>query len=527
MTDFTPYSTLDFAKVQQPTIFPESDRERIGAYFKYDEMYWNDDTQFQLRVLEGEEPLYIPNARTIVDTTSHYLLKGLQVHAGTSGSNGRLNDALENFLTRERFYSRFHIAKHAGVARGDFAFHLTANPLKPGGTRLSLTSLDPARVVPVYDDDDLEKLVKVHIVDVYYSPDDPTKQRIRKLTYEYVEEGGRKKVYREEAIWELDPKWWGQEPKVYKVLIPRAPLADAITTIPVYWFQNMSWEGQQFGSSELRGLERLNFAISQAATDQEVALALEGLGVYATDGGRPVDDQGNEVDWEVAPGKVMEVPQGSFFRRVEGLSSMKPSMDHINYLESKLREASALSDVALGRIDVQTAQSGIALAIKFMPTLAKIEERDIAGVEILTQLFFDWKAWWAVYENEALEGDVKVEIGDKLPMNRTETLNELNNMLDRGVISKKYYREEMAKLGFDFPDDMEEQIVAEKEEEARLKALAAPVPLQQNAQDAATGVKPPPPGQQGSQSNNAASGKTNESKGTEANSGQKQGGRPK
>jgi hypothetical protein len=156
-------------------------------------------------------------------------------------------------------------------------------------------------------------------------------------------------------------------------------LPPSITTIPVYWFKNIDWEGQKFGSSELRGFEGLLRGVSQAGTDQSAALSLEGLGVYATDGGRPVDESGTETDWEVAPGKVMEVPTGSYFRRVEGLGSLKPSMDHINYLESKLREAGGLSDVALGRVDVQTAQSGIALAIKFMPTLAKIEERDQAG----------------------------------------------------------------------------------------------------------------------------------------------------
>lgn len=527
MTDgFTPYSTLGpLFQAQQPTIFPEDHRARIGSYFKYDEMYWNDDTQFALRVLEGEEPLYIPNARTIVDTTSHYLLKGLQVHPEDPEKHVALATSLKNFLSREMFYSRFHTAKHAGVARGDFAFHMTADPNKPAGSRISLTPLDPATVVPIYDDDDSTKLLRVHIVEAYVDPSDPGKQRIRKLTYEYEVIGGRKMVFREEAIYEMEPKWWGNQPKKVKEVIPRGPLSAAITTIPVYWFNNISWEGQPFGSSELRGFERLNYAISQAATDQEIALSLEGLGVYATDGGRPVDDNGNEVDWEIAPGKVMEVPQGSFFRRVEGMSTLKPSMDHINYLESKLREAGGLSDVALGRVDVQTAQSGIALAIKFMPTLAKIEERDHAGVERLTQLFHDWQAWWQVYENEVLDGEIEITIGDKLPTNRTERINELNNMLDRSVISQKYYRDEMQKLGYEFPDTIQEEIDAEKMKEAQQKAAAAPAPLQQNAQDAVTGALPPPPGQQGSTSNNAASGKVNESKGTEATSGKK-GGRP-
>ncbi len=515
--EFTPYSTLGpLFKPEQPTIFPEEDRERIGAYFKYDEMYWNDDTQFSLRVLEGEEPLYIPNPRTIVDTTSHYLLKGLQVSPTDPEKDKEMTIALENFLKREMFYSRFHTAKHAGVARGDFAMHLTADPLKPQGSRISLTSIDPAMVVPVYDPDDSTKLLKVHIVEVWIDPEDPNKQRIRKLTYEYEFLNGRKKVFREEAIWELEPNWWGPKPKKVKDLIPRAPLSDLITTIPVYWFKNIDWEGQLFGSSELRGFERLSYNISQVATDQSIALALEGLGVYATDGGRPVNNEGQETDWEVAPGKVMEVPAGSFFRRVEGTGSVKPFMDHINYLESKLREAGGLSDVALGRVDVQTAQSGIALAIKFMPTLAKISERDTAGVDRLTQLFFDWKIWWQVYENQLFDGDIDVTLGDKLPANRTERINELNNMLDRNVIPRSYYRSEMQSLGYDFPEDIEAQIDQEIEKAAEQKAMAAPPELQQTAVDAATGAKAPPPGTQASKSNNAASGKVNESKGTES-----------
>jgi len=45
------------------------------------------------------------------------------------------------------------------------------------------------------------------------------------------------------------------------------------------------------------------FKVYHKQLDQEAALSLEGLGVYATDGGRPVE-AGVETDWEVSPGKV-------------------------------------------------------------------------------------------------------------------------------------------------------------------------------------------------------------------------------
>jgi hypothetical protein len=519
MADFTPYSTArSIASISGPSWYPVEERDRVASYLKYDELYWNDETQFALRVLEGESPIYIPNARTIVDTTSHYLLKGLQVKSEDGEKYPATNVALTDFLKREMFYSRFHTAKHAGVARGDFAFHLTADPTKEAGLRLCLTSLDPSDVVPVYDDDDIEKVIRVHLIQIWMDPVSQD-QLIKKLTYQEELVGSQKRISRVEGIYKLNEKWYGQKPDLVKITIPLGLLPPSITTIPVYWFKNIDWEGQKFGSSELRGFEGLLRGVSQAGTDQSAALSLEGLGVYATDGGRPVDESGTETDWEVAPGKVMEVPTGSYFRRVEGLGSLKPSMDHINYLESKLREAGGLSDVALGRVDVQTAQSGIALAIKFMPTLAKIEERDQAGVEKLQQLFFDWKTWMSAYEGQTLNGDIVAVIGQKLPDDRTATLNELNNMLDRQVISTQYYRAKMTELGWVFPDDIQTQIDDEAQKAAEQAAAAAPPGLQQNAVDAATGAKPTPPNQNppGSSANRSNNkNRPNESAGTEA-----------
>ena len=518
MSDFTPYSTIPWLG-PLPGWVPEEDQQRVASYAKYDEMYWNDPRQFSLRVLEGEEPLYIPNARTVVDTTAHYLLKGLAITSDPKDT--KLTEALKAFLDRELFYPRFHTAKHKGVALGDFVMHLTADPAKADGKRISLNSVDPGRVFPIWHDDIPDKMVGCHIVDFYYLPDEPTKQRIRKLTYRLEENGENRRVSREEAIYEMEPKWYGPEPKLVKQTLPFAYLDDRIQAIPVYWFKNIDWNWL-YGSSELKGLETIISSISQGSTDVQGALSLEGLGVYATDGGRPVTDDGTETDWEVAPGKVMEVPSGAYFRRVEGVGSITPATDQINYLESKIREAGGLSDVSLGRVDVQTAQSGIALAIKFLPTLAKISERDTAGIGRLKQLFYDWKSWHEVFEFQHFDGEIIPEIGEKLPENRTETINDLNNMLDRRVISNTYYRTQMQKLGFEFPDNIEQEIMDELKKEAELRALAAPAPLQQNAIDAANGEKPPPAqggapekvAKAANRSNNRN--RTNESNGTEA-----------
>jgi hypothetical protein len=50
--------------------------------------------------------------------------------------------------------------------------------------------------------------------------------------------------------------------------------------------------------------------------------------------------------------------------------------------------------------------------------------------------------------------------GEKLPQNRKEKIAELNDMLDKKIISISFYRAEMTKLGYNFPADMDAEIVA-------------------------------------------------------------------
>lgn len=523
---FTPWSTLGVMqnKSNLPDYWPEEERERIASYDKYDQMYWNDPTQYALRILEDEQPIYVPNPRIIVDTTAHYLLKGLSVNTPSRDKNNEEQKRLLDFLKRERFYSRFATSKKEGITRGDWAFHITADPRKPEGSRVSLEPIHPGMVWKVEDPDNPDNILKVHLGSLWIDPKDPEETvRMRVLTYEKEWVGGVQRIAREELVWNLDKPWWDEEEReLYATLLPRDYLPEQIDQIPVYWFSNVEWGDQLYGSSELRGLEFLAWAVSQGATDVQAALALEGLGVYATDGGRPVDDEGNEENWEVAPGKVMEVPAGSFFRRVEGVGSITPMMEQIKYLEGKMYSAASMTDVALGQVDVQVAQSGIALAIKFMPTLAKIEDRDLAGVEICQQMFYDLKKWFAAYEGWQITVEYEVTIDvQKLPTNRTETINELNNMIDRKIISREFYRDEMKKLGYDIPKNMDEQILKEAELTQKINQLSNPIPEAEEDGTAGNNQLPPESDpnngsvdKQPNRSNNRN--RSNESNGTES-----------
>lgn len=456
---FTQYSTLrPLGVAKSPDWIPPEHRDRAAAYTKYDEIYWNDPRQFALRVLDGEEPLYIPNARVIVDTIAHYLMKDLVIHTKDDDPTSALAVALAEFLTREKFYSRFHTAKHAGVAQGDFVFHLTADPSKPESTRISLNAVDPGIVFPVKDPDNEDRIIGYDLVNEVYvpnaDPNQPDDVKMKVLKYRLDRTTATQRVSREESIWELVPAWHEKEPVEFQKTLPFGYLDPRITQLPVFWFKNIDWAGQEFGSSDLRGVESLLVGVSQGSTDTQSALSLEGLGVYVTDGGRPIDDDGNEVDWQVAPGKVMEVTTGSKFTRVQGVGSITPMRDQISALEEKLRETSALTPIALGIANVNANTSGIALQIQFSPTIAKVQERDIAGVEVLKQLFFNWQIWYGVFESGNIDGDLVIELGDKLPVNRQEIINELNNAYDRHLISANYYRSRLVLLGYIFPETM-------------------------------------------------------------------------
>lgn len=517
MTDtVTPYSTVTPYATGFPSWVDEADAERLAAYTSYQNMYWSETQAFQLiKRNEDGRSLYIPKPKMIVDTTAHYLLKGLTVGVEDPEKDSEVHDVLDGFLKREAFYSKFQVAKLTGVTKGDWVIHLTADPKKPGLTRISMNSIDVGSYFPEYDPDDMTTVIGAKLVEQWVHPDDPSKTLVKILRYWYGTDG---KVWREENLWEMEG--WNNPKKArkYKVLIAPGPLPSPIRIIPLYHFKNAEWDGYPFGNSELKGYERVFQGINQAISDEELALALVGLGVYATDAGRPLDENGNETDWEVAPGKVWEMPGATMVKRLEGITSVTPVLDHVEYLERSLLDASGTSEVALGRVDTQTAESGIALALKFMPTLAKIEYRDNAGVAILQQMWYDLKSWFFAYEGlDFGDTEIFVRLGEKLPVNRAKVIEELNNMLDRDVISRKYYRQEATRwLGYVFPSTIERDILDEKKAlaEAQMLPAAQADPAKVSGPGGRLqGAGDTLPADKQSQSNNTS--KTNESKGTE------------
>lgn len=480
---FTPYSTVAplFSAIEDVSWLPDEDQDRIQAYATYDQIYWNFSEVFKI-TMRGtfDKPVYVPSGKTVVDETAHYLLKGLDISPANE-KDQKLADALKLFMKRQRFYSKFHEAKHSGVARGDWILHMTVDEDQMEGYRISVNSVDPASYFPLYSDDDLDRLEGVRLVEQI--ADEAGGTRVRMLQYSYEYYGAVGSVTRRVIVEEAELKvegWWKGKPEavVLKRHIKPTALPDSIQRIPVYHFKNGSWQGDPFGSSEMRGQELLLSAVNQTVSDEELALALEGLGVYATDAPKPTNDDGDVEEWVIAPGMVLNIPGGSEFKRVQGIKSIAPFQDHVEFLQKNLFEGTGT--FRSNAIEVSIAESGIALAIKFMPTAAKIEERDNNGLDLLDQFWYEWRVWHAEYEGvDFTKLDLAITLGSKLPINRIELINELNNMLDRKIITRAYYREQMVKrLGYVFPDKMGEEVLAEE-----AKFLALGVELNPAAKD--------------------------------------------
>jgi hypothetical protein len=209
--------------------------------------------------------------------------------------------------------------------------------------------------------------------------------------------------------------------------------------------------------------------LNQVMSDEDLALALDGIGVYATDSSEPtemINGRPVKVPWRLGPGRVAHY-DGERFDRIRGVGNLGESYGaHYDRLRQALFEASSTPEVAMGRVDVQVAQSGIALALQLGPMLAKAGEKDDTAIAVHDQMFFDiLMMWYAAYEQMLWEDlSINSVVGDAVPVDREKRFQELNDMYDRGIITAEYYRSEAAKLGYVFPDGIGETAAAEYRE---------------------------------------------------------------
>lgn len=459
---FTPYSTVAPFIAAMPAWVPELEKERVASYQIYEEIYWNVPTTFKL-VARGTEnkPIYLPSGRVIVETINRYIGKDFWFRVdpaiGEDAAQEAAKAAFTALFRRERVHSKFNANKRFGVIRGDWVFHVTADPTKPPGTRLSVNTVDPGAYFPIYSGDNLDHIEKVILAEEFIDDDDKT--RIKKQTYERDDSGI---IWSSSEVYDMNNYAQGKGPD--RVISSPSPLPAEITAFPVYHIRNFDEPGNPYGSSEMRGLETIMAAMNQSVSDEDLALAMEGLGVYTTDGGGPVDEDGNPTDWILGPGRVIE--NGSNFKRINGVGSVQPFQDHIGTLFAMMKQASGTPEEAIGGIDVQAAESGIALALRMSPILSRADEKEGIIVDVLTQMLFDMKAWLKAYEQIDLSTvDVLPSFGDKLPTNRKGEVDLVVKMVmaDPPIMSAATARDYLANKGIEFSKDEFTRIIQERQ----------------------------------------------------------------
>lgn len=475
--DLSPYATAAPLFGPAPTWLAVEDAKRVQAYQLYEAIYRNVPDAFKI-VQRGTDanPIYIPAAKTLIEAKNRYLAKrwtyALDPRVGTEGDRTTLSTALSALFRREAVYSKFATQKRWGLVRGDSVWHIVADPNKPAGRRISVFELDPGSYFPIPDPWNDDTTLGCHLaVPITLLTGESV---IRRQTYRKLPDGS---ITYELSWWE--PGAWDDRPESLQIPRPakKIPVGDenkpvsatalppAVTALPVYHIKNCRTTGGAFGTSELEGFERLIAGINQAISDEELALALEGLGLYWTTSGPPVDSEGKETTWKIGPGWVVEIDEGATWGRVNGVSSVSPSLDHIGYIEKSMREAAGVPDIAIGNVDVKTAESGIALAFKMAPILAGNEEKEVELLATIDHMLFDLSTMWLpAFEGITGAGQAVSVVDDPMPVDRAAVIKEITGLMatDPPLISAEYARTLLAdKLGYEFPDEIGASVVTE------------------------------------------------------------------
>jgi hypothetical protein len=474
----TPWSTVAPLITAKPSWIPPLEQQRVQAYDQYDALYWNNNTNLRLimRGTDDAQPIFVPEARIIVEATHRYVGTGftfqVSTDVGTPASQEAANLAFTNLFRRERIKSRYNDNKRFGLVRGDWLWHITADTEKEQGSRLRILPVHPGNYFPVFESDvvdggDPDRIVKVHIAERLIGSDG--KPFVRRQTYERMDSG---QILSSCFIFD-EGKWFVEGGKPTDVVLEPTLLDPRITAFPVYHIQNRTEPLNPWGSSELRGLERIVAGLSQAVSDSDMALALEGLGVYYTESGGTFRDQdGNAVPPQLYPGTIL---RGTKIERVQGIGSLQPYAEHIDRLIRFCREASGTPDTAVGHVDVQVAESGVALLLQLGPMLAKAAEADEHIIDVHTQMFYDLvQGWFPAYEQlNFTDVEVLPVLGAKVPPNVAQAVLQVSGLVVAKLMSRRTGREYLATLGLPFAEDEEARLQAEADADAAEANLGA------------------------------------------------------
>lgn len=468
-------AALDFITSGDANISNDLDQRRVGAYDLYENLYIN-STQTLKLVLRGDDsyPILMPSGKKIVDATNRFLGIGfdyLVENVGDAGTQDMLNQWFGDFFKREALRAKFASSKRWGLVRGDAAFYIYADGAKPASTRISIAELDPRQLFEI--EDGRGHVVGIHIVDTvqdFREPDKPDKKLARRRTFRktFDELGlplGVTMELKHYAIGKWDDRTAALAAKLEPVAYPDfdmepALLPDGITELPVYKWRNNAPQNSSWGHSQLTGLETLLYAVNQSLTDEDATIVFQGLGMYVTSAAPPQDTEGNTTDWSIGPMQIIEIGADQRFDRVTGVSDVSPYQNHMNFIDEKgLSEASGTPAIAIGRVDVAVAESGISLQLQLMPLLAQNAEKEQELIVVLDQMFHDITTMWLpAYEPELFPDagvmatmSVVAIFDDPSPKNRDKQVEETVTLQQANLILTSMAVAKLRSLGWEYP----------------------------------------------------------------------------
>lgn len=468
-------AALDFIKDADANIVNAWDAKRVSTYDLYENLYLNSTVSLKI-VLRGDDqvPILMPSARKIVEATNRFLGKNLNYFVDAGGDEGTRQSVDQwwaDFFKRETVVTKFNSSKRWGLIRGDGAFIVSANPGKDIGQRISIDELDPRYIFEITDGQD--NVVGYHIVDLvqdFRSPDKPEKQIARRRTFRKAfDDQGIAAITSELTFWEVG-KWDDRDPvnagKMERIVNPEADeelffLPATITQLPVYKWRTRPPQNSGWGHSILTGLETLLYAINQSLSDEDATIVFQGLGMYVTTSGPPRDPAtGDVTDWNIGPKQIIEINREETFERVTGITDISPFTNHMTFIDEKgLSEASGTPEVAIGRVDVAIAESGISLQLQLMPLLTANAELELEMINVIDQMFHDITTMWLPgYEVEVFGNfEVMQEItvvclfDDPMPRNRDADIQEVVLLDSSGLILKTMAIAKLRSLGWEYP----------------------------------------------------------------------------
>ena len=447
------------------------DQQRIKSYSLYDDFYHNRPETFKVTLRgESDVEIYLPSTKKIIDATARFL--AVDFDCTLKGGNVKaVQTYVDNLWKREEMPRKFVQAKKSGLTRGDAVWHITADDRKRPGDRISIHTMHPSCYFPIEEG---ERVVGVHLVDIVPDPRErtavnPDKSKVvaRRQTYR-KEEGGR--ISSEARLFELggwdDRNLRPDELKPLqgvRILSPKKLLPEEITAIPVYVVSNNVPDGSTWGLSQVAGIEYIINALNQSTTYEDLALVLQGLGVYVTTAQPPQGPDGRPGKYRLHPGNVVEIGSDDTFQRVTGVASVAPFQEHMQWLDDYAAKGLGLPDMASGKVDVSVAQSGIALALEMGPIISENEDKQLTLGGRWDQIGFDLiHGWLPAFEGISSPETVwETVFGDPMPVNREATVGELVQLKTAGLLLIDEVRKKMEELGYEYSSDITEKLLQE------------------------------------------------------------------